>query len=474
MVPPTVWEPWFNGLQAAQAYVRAEALEMKGGTGRAGNPLGGSLNLYPNAACLIQDPRYSILKQYQGFCVLLLVSLILNASREGSAESFRSISTVLRRAATDIGTLRVRVLGNLPAFDPENAEQSLSNLEKEIDHQLDGVPNGREANQTRELLAALRRLVAPRIKRSGTGHSGNVGEGTTTEKPPAGEHGPTRPLHTPSEPVDTGGSRPPVSSEVDVEPEGGPKGPSTEPQDLRIRAQAKIEEEPLSREGLLAEARQIGAWFNSSSRRVPVDRSLLNPIERRLVSARLHEEIGEHGTECGAYLLALIYLTGLNLKSILESKTSSGGPLVDGIYRRKIIVPPDGFKPKNSGDAWVNPAQHVDLPLPPLIGDLLPRSNNPRSVTLGQALGMDETTAESLIGRELEILRKDGQYPGIHRQRIPAQLGAVLSAYEREPAITYYLAGGANPPALIYYDAIAPEILAEAYQRATAILLPTP
>ena len=408
-------------------------------------------------ACLLQETRKEVLRQYRGFSVLLLARLVNGSSERNFKAQIQRLSTQLRIAGSNPDSPSGRALIALPAFDPQKAEQSLRDLEESIEQQLEVLSSKDKAT---ELLRRLRWLVVT--------SGGDIQDEPT---PQIADDSPG--------PPDIVDDPPSVAAAVKEEALGGSKNEFGEPGDSRIRLTADSSTIPLTRTGLTADARQLGHWQKRFRWRVPVDRGLLNPIERRRLSLHLRDMLEKHGIQSGSFLLALMYVTGLDVKALLGAKI--GEKFRGGAYMRGIEAPADAFDPEKTMTAagWEPPVTAVKLPLPSFIGSLLPRESS--TMTLGAALGTDESTAEASIADELEILRGNGEFPGMHRQRIPAQLRAVLSAYARNPAVVYHLTGvegrsslGQSRPSLVYYMSISTTQLVAAYEQATGILLPTP
>lgn len=464
LVEESIWNRWWAGFESARLLVESSGQGKVAGTGRAGHPMGGFFSRYPICSCLLFKAPLQVRSQYLGLCALLVASLLVEADDGGARHRLAEVATELRVAAMDATGPRGRLLASLPAVDTQEQLLWQATVLRALEEKLvDSTTGVKERRLAREISWLLTEGEVLRQR----ARQGRPAEGREPSQPALG-------LSSPDEFEDTPGDEPPtVSATIQQESFEPRERTSGEPSDPYLRATAEETDEAISPEGLDADLQRSGFWLIRHRRLTPVDRQLLNPVERLLLARFLDGALSSSEVAPSILILGLMYVTGQDTRFLLSAEL--GRTFTGATYRKQLVMPRDGYRPRGEGkNTWSAPSTTIELPLPASIARAMTPLVGSRRRLLLDALGVKAQEVNRGIGEILVKLRDNGRY-GIHLARVQSQLKADLSANERDPVIAYQLAGSKEEqsPTLLYYSALPLAVLTKAYSRALRRLLPT-
>lgn len=471
------WLRWSESLASANTIlaeqgIQASPLNRRGGN----NPY--LVGLAPLSACFTQPLDPKIEGQYLGLGAIFFAVLAMDKS--GKREKFHAVADGLRMSRDTIYPAG-RLLSLLPTPVRNSADFT--------DHVKSALPSVKASSDAkkengRRFVNALTNLLGFLESTKPDREGGVIKPGNNIRQ--------ITPIRFPID--DPGGGsqwRPPgVISEVDITSSGiedypdllmPPEAPLlfyTEDIDADTAEPA----EAISEEGVAARARQTRYWLSRYYSITPVDRALLNPLERsRLVGALRRAMAPSVPFNDGliACVISLSYFLGMDLGDILRLEFSHKSSLdpAAGIYRKPLLRPKSGYVPKDDEYQYYEEKPKViDLALPKFVADYLGRLEQERKMpsltTFNSATGLDPDVCLEKTKRFLDSLREHGRYQ-LYIERIRASLRNDLSAHCRNPVITYLLAGTEDQqaPMLSYYQAIRFEYLKQMYKESCQRLM---
>lgn len=474
------WLDWSESLAKASSILTNRGIQPASIRRRTGNSY--LVSIAPLSACFSQPADPKIEGRYLALSALLLA--VLATDKSGNKEKFHSIADGLRMSR-DTSYPAGRLLAQLPA--PKLGSSEFVGQMKSALRILKNSAEAQEVN-VRPFVDSLTKLLG--ILESTTGEWAATGDKPGNKK--------TRRRRQPTPlrlPVDEPGGesrwRPPgVIAEVDITPTDldddydfliPPEAPLliyTEDIDAASAEAA----EAISEEGVAARARQTRYWLSRYYNITPVDRSLLNPLERARLAGALRTAMATSAPlDEGliACAISLSYFLGMDLGQVLRLEFSKKGnlDLAAGLYRKPLLRPESGFVPKEGEYQYYEetPAE-IELALPKFVADYLRRLEQARKkssrTTFDSVIGLDPDACLDEAKRFLESLREHGRYQ-LYIERIRASLRNDLSAHCRNPVITYLLAGTEDQqaPMLSYYQAIKIEYLRRVYAESCQRLM---
>ena len=418
-------------------------------TSRAGNPLGGKFTLYPLPAFLLQEPLHGVGEQANLIHRLFLEVLLKQNSSNGTQGAAIELRKLIASSSprTSMGLLPTDVSADWSAWEVF----------------LETLPENDElAKLLIKLMASLR---LAKSAKAGQSHPGSVITQTDSQ--------PTFPTSG-----DGIGGEIPSHRTMVTEP-GDPQ--TAEPPkyvDLHVALPEETEAEPASEREIESLSREIRQWISRQHRITPNDPGRLTPIERRWLASRLNELMvcEDKSLSLGAGIVALMYVTGMSLDTLLQVTVGPDG-IFDGAgeYRRVMRLPKNAYNPPpDVADHFLPREVTLSLQLPEVVASWT-RSNIPsRTCTFAEAIGVEMPKAKENVDDVMKLLRDNGHYTRIRRERIPAALTIELNLRHRDLALVHHLASGSDhvPPVIAYYVVHFIEELKRHYREVTEEMLP--
>lgn len=419
-------------------------------TSRAGNPLGGRFKSYPIAAFFLQEPMAGLGGQAILIKRLFLAVLLQRPNPQG----LHSVADELRKEIARGGTRSS--IHKLPET-PDAGWTVLARI-------LASLPES-------DLLAVrLRKLLkmaeTPRAIQSPNAHPQGVltppeasATRTTFKTAPAslvpGHHTQM------AEPGDSQTAEPPTYADLYIaEPDLG-EGI-----------------EPASELEVDAHSRETRYWISRHQRITPNDAGRLTSIERRWVAATLRDllQSDDAALRMGAGLVALMYVTGMQFETLINTGVGVAGVFdMGGVYRRDIRAPTNAYTPDAELIDQFLPRESVlPLQLPAALTQWVDTLVRQSKRTVLECLGVDSAKADESVGRVMRLLRAEGRYARVRRERMPAALAIELSLKYRDFGLTHYLASGPGQAAPMsnYYVVHFIEDLKRHYREVAGEMLP--
>lgn len=442
-------EEWLLILNRVSAAGERENWSYASRTGRGGNPLGGLFEKYSISSLLLQpfDPKYHL--QSKG-----LVRLFFKARLTDLTRDFSTVAPELRRAVSTRSN-RVGILKQLPSCD------DYADYCKALTDFLAKVDKTALASGDRSFLRILKSLLPVEVPDS---DPDSVPEKITQVKPTAHKMRSVSDgdvndgivatfTYTDADPVN---DEPPLSALLFVA------------DDLASEAELAPAEQDLD-----ASARESRQWVSRHQRLVPGDQGRFIPPERRRLAGFIRSGIssGDAQQEVASGILGLMYVTGMDLSTVLGGEAGQKGVIcTNGLYRRDVKPPADAYRGGPEILELLEPrAEWVDLPLPEPIAKWMRSRCQQTSGSLCQQLGIKPDEAHQYVTEALERLRDHGRFQRIRIERIPAALALELTISQHDPVITYLLSSRINQaaPVLTYYVAHQVETLVSTYTAVT-------
>ena len=407
-------------------------------TGHAGNPLGGRLKKYPLPAFFLQSPIASLEDQVQLIHQLFLAVLLRRLSNRG----LRNLADDLRKT---IAQSEVKNFHNLYC-DPECAV-----FRKELD---DLPENDPLAIQLRTLVKMHESSAPTKINPEPADRVSTKGTWITPGSA-VPSHGIER-----VEPGDRKTAEPPTYVDIYI----------SRPDEA---------DEPDSEAEISAQSRETRYWISRHQRITPNDPGRLTLMERHWLSDMLSRFIKTEDEKygLGAGLVALMYVTGMQLDSLLQAAVGPTGILdVMGVYRRQLRRPAGCYTPDTGlEDIFVLRSTELVLELPRTVSQWVGRFMHQPGSSVLESLGVSPDRATQSVSEVLQQLRDRGRFLRIRKERIPAALAIELSLRYRDPSVTWHLSSSPEQvaPMLDYYVVHSIDELQRCYREVTATMLPT-
>ncbi len=203
----------------------------------------------------------------------------------------------------------------------------------------------------------------------------------------------------------------------------------------------------------------------------------LTPVERQRVVHVLSTSLAssDSGTQDSAAALLLMYVTGIPIEDLFDTRVGDGGSFrADGAYRRLLVRPPDAYEPPPELASLFEAYQgYIDLQLPAMILPWIKKRLRRRGGTLLACMGGDREKIRRNIRLMLEKMRDSARFPRIRRERLSAALAVEVGIRFQDPTTVCFLSGRSNhaPPVLSYYVVHSVRELAHRYAQTVQILL---
>ena len=450
---------WLKALRAISKGGAKKNWMLSAPRNRKTNCLDGQFKIYPIPAVLIQSIEPVIDKQAAGL-LHLYCDALLRVGQSSPAEMVR-IADTLRRAISPRSS-KIPFVQSLPLYEKyDKYYRTLCDVAKG----LSTVSDSPSLIDLRQGILQLVRLVEE-----------NPG-------PPRG----AKPR------INTG----PISTSVAINPyspfDGVPKtlslrtrhlknrNPTEAPDDLFEVGPVELTEEDLVDPDLPQDAsegatRESRYWVNRFQRLVPSDTTRFTTFERAQWVRILLADLGadEETKAIGAGVLALMYVTGRVLESVLDFSVGTAGDLdIQGVYRRRIPRPHDAYVPAPEFSSLLEPeAAQIDLELPPPIAAWVTQYAK-EGCSLGDGLVYTRDDVRSAAKEIVDRARDRSRYQRIRMERLSAALAVEIAVAERDPVVTHILCGTAAqaPPILSYYAVHYIDRIKSAYRAAVRRLM---
>lgn len=247
--------------------------------------------------------------------------------------------------------------------------------------------------------------------------------------------------------------------------------------DLHVAFPEEGEAEPASEQEVDALSRETRHWISRHQRLTPNDSGRFTSIERRWIASQLSEFMvcEDKSLRLGAGIVALMYVTGMQLDSLLQAPVGSGGVFdIGGEYRREIRLPRHAYNPSTDvAEQFLPRETTLVLQLPETVAQwtklYIPRG----TFTFAEALGVELPKIKEYVDDIMKHLRANGRYSRIRRERIPAALAIELSLRYRDFALVHHLASSPDQdsPMISYYVVHFIDELKSRYREVTEDML---
>jgi len=441
---------------------------------RTNNKLGGNLKECPIAAYLVQDALYvggepEKVKKYSAWQAFVTATIFSNKSfTEKQTKKYERVCTELRRAAKD--GERANVLLGLPELvvnegvvdstleerlsDPsylskfgEKSKDSISALRwlLEQSKQLSALSQPSSAWSFNPISAV--RLSSSKIEMEEEAEAGLIGVGE---------------MHI-------------VESDSIIEIE-----PYYDYQDDSLDIEAILGDEDIaqSSDGLLrhsSEARAVRSsyWLRRTQRASLVDGNLLDEFDKAIFSGWLRRELkGQFigGEDKFAFVLGLSFFFGKSVKDVTRMRHGDKHDLSSLGYCKKVLLPDDGFVPKEEGASLYYPTTNqIQLPFVCCLEDWFNCNLNEsyEGKTLSEIFGLSPKEILEGTKNALKKLRQEHRKTRIDLRKLSSHLATETSAITRDPVSVYFLTGKETdkPPVTSYYQVMTVDQLLGVYKE---------
>jgi hypothetical protein len=222
---------------------------------------------------------------------------------------------------------------------------------------------------------------------------------------------------------------------------------------------------------VMAEVNRSSGWMTNNAKRAPLSTVRFNTIERedfqtKLAKSRLATDRSQIEI---SLIIHLMYGLGLTL---IEANNLSIGPKgdlsLDGVFRRKIITPPQALNVSGIDASLLErKAPRIDLPIHWATTQQL-KSVAPENGRLFDSLTLNLEEQNEEVISLLSDWRENGRYRHTF-QRVSSALQAELAVRQENLFVTHILSGAAHHanPTLQYYQAISLPTLLAIWKKTT-------
>ena len=415
-------------------------------TPRAGNPMGGKFKRYPLPAFFLQEAMSDIETQAEHLHRLFLLALLKKQSASGlvsAADELRKLiagggaNSSIRLLPKEVGSDWsdwIEVLESCPSYDRLAARL---------------LPMLRAVNTTTEQPMT----VAPvPLVTSGRGEKNGRSERVSRGMLPSHRLGLV-------DPGDSATAQPPRYV------------------DLHATTSELTEQQPVSEHEINARSRETRHWISRHQRMTPNDYARFTLIERKWMAARIRELLQSENKELrlGAGLVAMMYLTGMQLDALLDARVGAGGVFdIEGVYRRTIRMPVNAYTPDAQVlDQFLPKEETLILQLPTVLAAWVDALVQDKVRTMLALLDVPVDKAAGWVDRVMAELRDGGRYTRLRRERLTPALGIELNLRYHDTGLTFHLALGdaQGAPMVNYYVAHRIEELQRSYRETTESML---
>ncbi|MCG5525860.1 hypothetical protein LRB11_13110 [Ectothiorhodospira haloalkaliphila] len=461
---PERYAGWKETLSEANTIAHTQKWTRLAHSVRAGNPLGGSFKTYPIPSLLLQPPA-----DISGGQAKAILQLVIDSILADPAPLDHKIATDLRRAISP-NPAYLSFLQSLPKYQGTRA--SLDDLR---DYLTGLNPKTIPAPGNSVILAVCS------LQKLSPSNSKTAGESEHPPEPKKKPLPPGRPRlqlklpdFTPSPPKgQVGIYTHPVDKDAPGEPPGTDLIHEQEPE-------SEPDAETPTTGDLDADARESRRWTTAHQAIVPNTYARLTPIERRHfvqeIKSRLASDNAAQQRTAG--LIALMYLLGRDLDSVLSISCGSLGELTrEGLYRREIRLPADGYSPPGNLQYTMTPRSEIlELELPSQMASWASKHIGTEKGTLTRHLGIHSDQAKDEVKSAMDDIRQNTLFQRIRQERISAALNVELAVSFHDPVITHHLCGtpAQAPPVLSYYISHDIQRIRHAYRLVSQRLIDEP
>lgn len=429
---------------SALQYLRKKGLRRQG-IGRGGNPATGLLEKSSLASAVMQIPDQHCRAIYDSLCILLLVYCTEQSSSSSGDEASREIRLSAR--AVDP---RNSLISKLPHLSSDTEGYLLA-----IRERLKSLENESVAKSQQKLFYVLQNLTSFDRKRASPIQRGNDFSSALIEskKVLAGDD------------VKLPGLISKVY-EASSEPDEPPNSATV------FESHADVESDPVVFEFA---ARKAKSWIQKSETLSRVDTTTLNELEKRLLTKQLKLQLDkEFGESAIGFAVALIYLLGLELEQVMNTRWGGIGFIsLQGQWRKVLPPLPRIFRSRQNEQE----PHTCFLPLPSILMKWLElhAQRLAGSDSLLAAVGETEADFSARVRQLLSLWRQNGRYR-FKLAKLAAALSAEVTYQTRDPLVITTLSGDLKkePPVLMYYRVLNEPELSQAYKTATNSLLDIP
>ena len=433
-------------LDTLSSHLQQKGKLPRGAVGSDANAAGGSFTKFPLPAAFLANASADSKSRYEGLRLVLLVYVTVIKS---TATTRKSLCDDIRFSSDELNEQN-EILQNLPEFTVDSIANYYANLCLAIKVLEKDKSNYSSDNQ--RLIAHLSRLIdLPRPKRKRR----NSGSVTLIALPE-------------DLPIPISGALSIVNEFVDDSYDEAPT------YQVIYEDEQPISADIISEEVFSFSAKQARYWLERNESLSEINSSRLNPIEKRMLADYIQTTCisNDFDGSLPGVLIALVYLTGLDLQRVLKTTFGTTGFINSNAQLIKTLPPtPVAYRDENIYGADDN---IIQLSLPSCIQAWMKTHqqylNQSDTFLLSSKLSADKLIEQ--VKNELEQLREGGRYR-IKLQRLQSCLASELTVLFRDPVFTSILAGDftTQPPVLMYYRAVMPDELAIAFEKTTNSLL---